>query len=168
MKNFIEEAKQQLREGIYPNDYHESSELEELLNQVGSQRVELLRWVFAEHQNGYVNTRVWAGREFLKDNPNEGWKILQQLITSDKSEDRSTALDILEETNDPRAPALAKPLLQDNAPYLRFGAADFLKSYYPEEVIAALRDLLNHKEMVTRVAAKQRLLEMGVGADNSS
>jgi hypothetical protein len=165
MDDFIEEAKQQLSGGVYPSDYHERLVLEELLDKAGSQRDALLQWVFAQYQSGYVNTRVWAGREFLKGNQDEAWKILECLITSDDSGDRSTALDILEETNDPRAPYLAKPLLRDTAPYLQFGAAEFLKSYYPEDVIATLRSLLDYNDSRTRKIAREKLREMGVNVD---
>lgn len=139
-----------------------------VLEQSPTQAAALFEWAFAKYKEGYTDTRVQAGRQVLKDNPQRGWLILEQLIVSDNPDDRDTALTLLAESGDPRAYPLVKPLLQDPWPYLQLDAAGFLKDIYSDEVVIALQNLLDHGSVWVGEAAQLLLQEMNVAENKSA
>lgn len=98
-----------------------------------------------------------AGAELLKTNQHLAWNILESMIISSDPDDRDTALELLIQSNHPRSHELAKPLLEDQYPYLQFDAADFLQSVYPCEVRSMLKTLMGHDTVWVRQAAQERL-----------
>jgi len=121
----------------------------------------ILKWIFTEHV-GYVEPRARAGLRFVERNPTEGLVVIEQLISSSNSDDRDTAIAILERYGQSSVFHLARPLLQDPYPYLRFDAVELLRDIYPEEVKATLREMAEYKaENWVRELAQNKLREMG-------
>ncbi|PKO11976.1 MAG: hypothetical protein CVU39_26650 [Chloroflexi bacterium HGW-Chloroflexi-10] len=156
MKTFMEMAKQRLSQR-YVNDIAEQDTLEALLEMSGGQRMELLKWVMKDKKNGFLAPRKQAGLEFVKNAPDEGWGILEQLIRSDNPDDRETACEILEEFRDPKSYQLIKMLLDDEYPSLQFDACDFLSDIFSQDVIRTLTGLTQHENKIVREAAEKRL-----------
>lgn len=163
MSDLLQEVKERLRGGFKRSE-EEWQVLFGLLAEAGSQTDAILRWVFGEHK-GYVETRARAGIEFLRNNRKEGWSVLGYLITSSDPDDRDTALAVLQKSGSSRAFEMARPMLKDSWPYLQLDAAEFLKGVFPSDVIAVLRELLNHEDQWVRDAARKQLFEMGEGVD---
>jgi hypothetical protein len=163
MENFLEIAKQQLSQR-FVDAGPESDVLESLLEVSGDYRMELLKWVMKDKKIAFVAPRKRAGLEFVKNAPDEGWKILEELIFSSDPDDRDTAFEILEELNDPRSPKLIKLLLNDEYPSIQFEACDYLSDIFPKDVKRTLKELLKHQYSFVREAAEKRLKVMDKSA----
>jgi HEAT repeat protein len=159
MENFMETVKQKFNQS-FANDIAEQDMLESLLAMSGEYRMELLKWVMKDKKFGFVAARRQAGLEFVMNEPDEGWKILEQLILSQDPDDRDTAFEILVELNDPRSPNLVKNLLNDEYPYLQFEACDFLLNIFPKDVRITLQKLTSHKNVIVREAAEKILYKL--------
>ena len=116
-----------------------------LLPPMQGEAVSALEWVFFQHQ-GYIDTRARAGLKLLEQSSERSWSILEQLVVSDKPDDRDTPLAVLSTLRSERAIGLAACLLDDPYPYVRLEAAEFLGPYLPDKVKSVLLDLLEHQE----------------------
>ncbi len=130
-----------------------------LLKQSESEADTILKWVFEQYK-GYTDTRARAGFQFLKNNPAEGQRIIERLVSSSDPDDRDTALAVLVALNDINAAQMAKPLLSDPNPYLQLDAAELLWNLFPSEVRACLEKLIEHKVSWVSSAARELLLKM--------
>lgn len=156
MENIIDLAKKKL--SCHFTDHGaELVVLEYLLSESGEHRMELLKWVMKDKKIGFIEPRKIAGLEFVKEDPIQGWKILEELILSNNPDDRDTAFEILEELNNPRSFELIKNLLIDEYPSLQFEACDYLSEAYPQEVIMTLEMLSKHSNKTVSEAAVKRL-----------
>jgi len=156
MEDFMEMAKKKLSQQ-YINDIAEQDAFNSLLEMSCEQRMELLKWVMKDIKGGFVALRKQAGLEFIKNFPDEGWRILENLIRSDDPDDRETACEILEELQDPRSYHLIRELLDDKYPSLQFDACDFLLDTFPQDVKNTLTRLAKHENKIVREAAEERL-----------
>jgi hypothetical protein len=156
MDNFLEIAKKRLGQR-FVNEIEEQDTLVELISSSGKYRLELLRWVMKEKKVGFIEIRKLSGLEFVKEAPEEGWKILEELIKSTNPDDRDTANEVLQELNDPKSYNLVKTLLNDEYASLQFDACDFLMKIFPEEVVRTLKGLLLHESERVREAAEKKL-----------
>ncbi len=138
--------------------------IEALIKEAPDQRQALMECIF-EHSMAFTDTRARAGREAFNGDPTKGWLILERLVNSDDPDDRDAAITLLTEIGGPRAQELAKPILNDSYPYLRFEAIDFLEKVYPDKVIVALQGLLNDEGKRVREEAQKRLTELGAITD---
>lgn len=136
--------------------------VEELLFQFPMEREAIMQWLF-EHYRGYVDTRTRAGLEFIKCQPTDGWRTLEHLISSKDSDDRDTALAVLETQNHENAAHMALPLLDDEWPYIELEAAAFIGKFYPNEAYQCLTRLLRHQSVSVREKAQGLLAAMGMG-----
>lgn len=160
MNKILEELKQELQAtadyGLWEREW---AIVEKALERTPSFTNQILEWVFAE-LNGYVDTRVRAGRELCKFNRQRVWSVLELLIKSGDPDDRDTALTLLTELGSEYAYQLAKPILKDRYPYLQFDAVEFLKDKYPSEAIEMLQELAQHENPKTREIAVKYLHSM--------
>lgn len=147
------------RMGNSPND-GELNIVDNLLAHPPDEFDAVLKWIFVEHK-GYVEPRARAGLKFVQRNPVEGLTVIEQLIGSSDPDDRDAAVTVLERYGQASVFHLAKPLLIDRYPYLRFEAIELLGDIYPEEVKASLRELAEHEtEKWVREAAQNQLRKM--------
>jgi hypothetical protein len=124
-----------------------------------SERMELLKWVFAEGP-GYWDTRVRAGRILLQEDEAETWQTIEKLVDSPDPDDNGTALTLFEELDDPRCFELARRWLSDEAhSATQLDAIEYLWEIYPEQVHQRLKILVNHENIYSRPRAQKLLAQ---------
>jgi hypothetical protein len=136
----------------------------QVLNEHPDKVADLYAWMLSNHK-GYVEPRVRAGQELHKIDPEWLRSALEVLIQSSDPDDRDTAVLLSIEFRDLQVFALAKPLLHDPYPYLQFEAVELLKDVYPNDVLVALRGLLNHEEKWAREEAQKLLTDWAIDTE---